>query len=52
MFSFHILKSSLRFSDVEVTAIPTVCLVKDLSPLGTSQVKLFEMQCFKMFMTT
>ena len=51
MFSFPILKSSLRFADVEVTAIPAFCLVNDLRPLGTSKVKLFEMHCFKMFIT-
>ena len=51
MFSFPILKFTLRFSDVEVVAIPAVCLVNGLRLLGTSQVKLFEMHCFKMFIT-
>ena len=36
MFSFRVLKSRpLRFSDVEVIAIPATCLVNDLRPLGT-----------------
>ena len=35
MFSFLILKSPLRFSDVEVFTIPAACLVNDLRPLGT-----------------
>ena len=52
MFSFPFLKSSLRFSDVEVIAILAVCLVIYLNrPLVKSQVKLFEMHCFKMFIT-
>ena len=37
MFSFPILKSSLRFADVEVIAIPATCLVNDFRPLGTIQ---------------
>ena len=37
MFSFPILKSPLRFSDVEVIAITATCLVNDLRPLGTIQ---------------
>ena len=35
MFSFPILKSLLRFSNVDVIAIPATCLVNDLRPLGT-----------------
>ena len=51
MFSFPTLKPTLRFSDVEVVAIPAVCLANGLRLLGTSKVKLFEMHCFKMFIT-
>ena len=38
MFSFSILKSPLRFSDVEVIAILETCFVKDLRSLGTIRV--------------
>ena len=37
MFSCPILKSPLRFSYVEVIAIPATCLVNYLRPLGTIQ---------------
>ena len=37
MFSFPILKSPFRFSDVEVIAIPAACLAA-LRLLGTIQV--------------
>ena len=33
-FDFVGLKSPLRFSDVEVLAIPSTCLVNDFRPLG------------------
>ena len=45
MFSFPILRSPLRFSDVEVTAIPAACPVNDLRPLGTIQA-IFEWKSF------
>ena len=38
MFSFSILKSPLRFSDVEVIAILETCFVNDLRSLGTIHV--------------
>ena len=37
MFSFPILKPSLRFSNVEVIVIRATYLVNDLGPLGTIQ---------------
>ena len=37
MFSFRIVKSPLRFCDVEVIAFPATCLVNDLRPLETIQ---------------
>ena len=41
MFSFPTLKSTLRFSDVEVIAFLSACLVNDLRPLETIQA-IFE----------
>ena len=37
MFSFPVMKSPLRFSDVEVTPFPATCLVNNRRPLGTIQ---------------
>ena len=41
MFSFPTLKSTLRFSDVEVIAFLSACLVNDLRSLETIQA-IFE----------
>ena len=46
MFSFSILKSPLRFSDVEVIAILETCFVNDLRSLGTIYV-IFACKEFK-----
>ena len=46
MFSFPTFKSPLRFSAVEVIAIPATCLVNDLRPLGTIQATFVSKERF------